>query len=192
MYKAFVRPHLDYCDILYHEPAKVNTFGQLLTASMEDVERIQYRAALVVTGAWKGSNRSNLYDELGWESLSDRRYSRRILQLHKIENNQTPRLLKEKLPTHSSPIIFQSLQRYNSTDRYKKSFFPDAIKNWNIMIPHFNTVPKFLDLKANLIALFRPKRKRTFDIYDPIGLSYIFQLRVGLSPLRSHKNGIIS
>ena len=55
------------------------------------------------------------------------------------------------------------------------------------MIPHFNTVPKFLDLKANLIALFRPKRKRTFDIYDPIGLSYMVQLRVGHSPLRSYK-----
>ena len=24
MYKAFVRPHLDYCDIIYHEPPKVN------------------------------------------------------------------------------------------------------------------------------------------------------------------------
>ena len=187
MYKAFVRPHLDYCDIIYHEPAKINPTGQSLTTSMEDVERIQYRAALMVTGAWKGSNRSRLYEELGWESLSDRRYSRRMLQLHKIENNRTPRLLRDKLPTHSTPTTFQSLLRYNSTDRYKKSFFPEAIKNWNIMIPFFDTMPTFLELKANMIALFRPKKKSIFDIYDPIGLSYIFQLRLGLSPLRSHK-----
>ena len=38
---------------------------------MKKVERIQYQAALAVTGAWQGSNRSKLYDELGWESLSN-------------------------------------------------------------------------------------------------------------------------
>ena len=56
---------------------------------MEDVERIQYQAALAVTGSWKGSSRTKLYEELGWESLSDRRLSRRVLQLHKIVNNCT-------------------------------------------------------------------------------------------------------
>ena len=51
---------------------------------METVEKVQYQAALDVTGAWKGSSRSKLYEELGWESLSDRRWCRRILQIHKI------------------------------------------------------------------------------------------------------------
>ena len=46
---------------------------------MEDIERVQYQAALVVTGAWKGTSRTKLYEELGWESLSDRRRIRRIL-----------------------------------------------------------------------------------------------------------------
>ena len=50
---------------------------------MED-ERIQYQAILAITGAWQGSNRSKLYDELRWESLSDRRWCRRILNIHKI------------------------------------------------------------------------------------------------------------
>ena len=38
---------------------------------MEMIEKIQYQAALVVTGAWQGTSRVKLYDELGWESLSD-------------------------------------------------------------------------------------------------------------------------
>ena len=29
--------------------------------------------------------------------------------------------------------------------------------------------------------------KSIFGIHDPVGLRYLFQLRVGLSPLRSHK-----
>ena len=38
---------------------------------MEHIERVQYQAALAITGCWQGSNRNKLYEELGWESLSD-------------------------------------------------------------------------------------------------------------------------
>ena len=37
---------------------------------MEKVNRIHYQAALAITGAWQGSSRSKIYDELGWETLS--------------------------------------------------------------------------------------------------------------------------
>ena len=105
MYKALVRPHLDYCDIIYHEPSKINQppLGVTLTAPMEKVERIQYQAALAVTGSWQHSSRTKLYEELGWESLSDRRKCRRILQVHKIENGMTPSYLNDKLPVHREP-----------------------------------------------------------------------------------------
>ena len=33
----------------------------------------------------------------------------------------------------------------------------------------------------------RPKYKSVFNIHDPKGLRYLFQLRMNLSPLRSHK-----
>ncbi len=82
MYKTFVRPHLDYCDIIYHEPPKFGTKHDVsLTSSMEEVERIQYKGALAVTGAWQGSSRSKLYDELGWEPLSYRLSNRLLLML---------------------------------------------------------------------------------------------------------------
>ena len=60
--------------------------------------------AMAITGTWQGSSRSKLYEELGWESLSDRRWSRHILQIHKIRNNITPVYLKEKLPLFRTPI----------------------------------------------------------------------------------------
>ena len=46
---------------------------------MEEIERIQYQEALSIAGAWKGTNRSKLYEELGCESLSDRRRVRHVL-----------------------------------------------------------------------------------------------------------------
>ena len=73
MFKALVRSHLVYCDIIYHILSKQDQFGVTLNSLMEKVERIQYQAVLAVTGAWQGSNRSKLYDELGWEFLSNRR-----------------------------------------------------------------------------------------------------------------------
>ena len=103
MYKALVRPHLDYCDVIYHIPSKQTQLGGVLNVLMEEVEKVQYQARLAITGAWQGSSRSKLSEELGWESLSDRRWCRRILQIHKIVNNKTPFYLKNKLPRHHRP-----------------------------------------------------------------------------------------
>ena len=80
-FKSFIRAHLDYCDIIFHEPAKSDVMGQSLSTLMQEVERIQYQAGLVVSGAWKGTSRMKIYEELGWESLSDRRRIRRVLLL---------------------------------------------------------------------------------------------------------------
>ena len=49
IYKAFVRPHLDYGDILYNRAFNLS-FHQKL-------EFIQYRACLVMTGAIRGTSR---------------------------------------------------------------------------------------------------------------------------------------
>ena len=53
MYKAFVRSHLDYCDIIYHISPTINPPPLLPTFNplMEKLERVQYQAALAVTGA---------------------------------------------------------------------------------------------------------------------------------------------
>ena len=64
-YKMYVRPHLDYDDVIYHNQ-RANLMNLL--------EQVQYKAALVVSGCWQGTNRVKIYSELGWESLSDRRW----------------------------------------------------------------------------------------------------------------------
>ena len=101
MYKALVRSHLDYCDVVYHIPSIIHQppLGKTLKSLMEKVERIQYQAALAITGAWQGSSRSKIYDELGWGTLSDRSNYRRVLQIHKILNNNTLFVSKRKITT---------------------------------------------------------------------------------------------
>ena len=56
IYKAFVRPHLNYGDILYDQ-AFNNSF-------LDRLESIQYNACLAITGAIRGASREKLYQEL--------------------------------------------------------------------------------------------------------------------------------
>ena len=77
---------------------------------MGKAERIQYQVALAITGTWQGSSRSKLYEELGWESLSERRWCRRILQLHKIVINKTPSYLKDLCTVK---IIIKPFMKYD-------------------------------------------------------------------------------
>ena len=61
VYKFFIRPRLDYGDII---------FDQAFNKSFHDnLESIQYNASLAITGARRGTSKEKLYQELGFESL---------------------------------------------------------------------------------------------------------------------------
>ena len=80
LYKLSVRPHLDYDDVIYHDPSEICEFSGNVTLPnlMKKLESVQYSAAFAVSGTWRGTSREKLYAELGWESLSLRRWSRRL------------------------------------------------------------------------------------------------------------------
>ena len=117
-YKMYIRPHLDYGDVLYH-----NQRADL----MDLVERVQYKAALIISGCWQGTSRVKLYDELGWESLSDRRWLRRLTIFYKIKNGLAPSYLIDHIPKRNA--INMVLRNQNKirplirTARYENSFF---------------------------------------------------------------------
>ena len=81
IYKAFIRPHLDYGDIIYDNSSNA-TFSQM-------IESVQYNAALAITGAIDGSSREKIYQELG----------RKLCFYYKIQHNDCPLYLTECLPT---------------------------------------------------------------------------------------------
>ena len=66
---------------------------------MEKLESVQYSAALAVSGAWRGTSREKVYAELDWESLSLRRWSRRLTLFYQFINNLTPGYTKDPIPT---------------------------------------------------------------------------------------------
>ena len=60
IYKSFVRPHLDYGDVIYDQHYN-NSFHQKL-------ESIQYNAALAKISAIRGCSKENIYQQLSLES----------------------------------------------------------------------------------------------------------------------------
>ena len=91
IYKLFVRPHLDYGDVIYDQNYN-NFFHQKL-------ESIQYNAALAITDAIRGSSKEKLYQELGLESLKQRRWFRKLYYFFKITKTQSPKYLFDKITT---------------------------------------------------------------------------------------------
>ena len=69
----------------------------------------------------------------------------------------------------------------------KNCFFPDAIELWKNLDESIKNSSSLTVFKASLTKLIRPLKKDTFNINDSSGLKLLFQLRTGLSPLRSHK-----
>ena len=73
------------------------------------------------------------------------------------------------------------------TDKYQNSFFPDSVTLWNDLGPQLRGAESLSIFKTNLLKLYRPTKKSFFNIHDHTGTKWLFQLRVGLSPLKSHK-----
>ena len=61
IYKAFLRPLVDYGDIIYDQPQNESICNK--------IESVQYKAALAITGAIQGTSREKIYQELALESL---------------------------------------------------------------------------------------------------------------------------
>ena len=178
VFKSFIRPHLDYGDIIYDRV--YNTFFH------QNIESIQYNAALAITGAVRGTSREKLYQELGFESLQQRRWYRKLCCLFKMIKNQSPSYLFQLVP---SPNIryFSRNSKYSPTSSkhefFKNSFFPSSIKEWNNLDPHIKKSKSISIFKSNILKFIRPKPNNVSYCHNPKGIRLLTRLRLGLSHL---------
>ena len=67
------------------------------------------------------------------------------------------------------------------------SFYPNCLSEWNKLEPELRLAPSIAVFKKKIMSIIRPPAKSVYGIHDPKGLSYLTQLRVGLSYLNFHK-----
>ena len=168
IYKSFIRPHLDYADVIYHQPHNESFTNK--------IESVQYNAALAITGAIKGTSRERLYQELGLESLSDRRRYRQLTLFCYIIKYKPPSYLINYLP--SLQFSLNLFNRYRAvTDYFNNSFFPYCVSEWNKLSPEIRNSKCISVFKILLLKFIRPNAYDVYNIHDPIGLKFLTRLR---------------
>ena len=178
MYKSFVRPHLDYGDVIYDQPNN--------SRLSDKIESVQYNAALAITGSIRETSKKKLYQELGLESLKDRRWLRRMSYLYKIISRKLPRYLYELIPplqrSHRYPSCFQTFRC--RTTFFQNSCLPFAITEWNKLYSDIKNIDSHAMFR---LAFIRPLGNDTYGIYDPLGIRLLNRLRLVFSHLKEHK-----
>ena len=183
IYKSFIRPHLDYGDIIYDRLS-----NQYFTRKIESV---QYNAALAITGAIPGTSQIKLYQELGLEKLSDRRLSRRLCFFYKIQNGLAPSYLDKSVPGNCEIRYDLRIPRplnsyWTRTKRFEDTFFPFCSIEWNKLKPSIRNLSTQLLFKNALLRQYRPSPKQIFNVHNPYGVMLLSRLRLGLIHLNEH------
>ena len=176
VYKLYIRPHLDYGDIIFHIPYKENPAflsedtDESLNILMQKLESVQYDAALSASGAWHGSPRKELYDNLGWESLNLRRELRRLSMFHEIITTEQPAYLFDIIKDHKpNPRArggdANNLRNfYTRTENFALSFFPSTTEKWNRLDDASKNLVLRSSFKRDILKRIRPKRKEIFPL----------------------------
>ena len=124
IYKSFITQHLDYGDVVYDQPSNDAFSNQL--------ETVQYNAALAVMGVIKGTSREKLYQELGLEYFQQRRWMRSLCLFYTVVSTKLPAYIYVIIPpvnqSQRHPNTFISVSC--TTELFKNSFLPCVIAKW--------------------------------------------------------------
>ena len=104
IYKTYIQPYFDYCDTIYD--------GHLTVHDELRLERLQNRAARLVTGTPFRTSTNKLREELGWDSLKTRRKIHRLTFYRRLYNTQ------DTIPSYIQNITSYHKQDTQTRDKH--------------------------------------------------------------------------
>ena len=140
-YNAIVQPHFDYCSSVWGDCAK---------GLADRLQKLQNRAARIITFSNYDANAETLFQELGWYNLSSQRNLSKSLLVYKTLNNLTPGYLTSRFTwrENSGYNLRDSVNKLQvplpRTEYGKRSFSYSGAVLWN-------NLP--VDLRANSPSL---------------------------------------
>ena len=125
---------------IFHRSWLISAKQSLLIARWSDLNPSSTLLALAIMGEWKDTSRHQLYEKLGWESLSDRRWSRYLILFLKLLNKLAPGYTRHQIPLiDCSNYILRNqaiIRRIKARkQRFKSSFYPNCFKRWYNLTP---------------------------------------------------------
>lgn len=183
MYFVFIRPLLEYSDAVW---------DNCTNECKNQLESIHNEAARIVCGGTKLCSIRKLLEELGWETLHERRSKHKLVIFYKILNGLTPHYLSDLLPPlvgNTNPYNLRNsgnIQLFRArTNLFFNSFFPSTVRAWNNLSE---------DIKdANSVAAFKYRLNRNikkppkyYNAGSRKGQILHSRLRMECSSLNSH------
>ena len=150
VYKGFIEPYFSYCAPVW--------YGIGVTLS-DRLQKLQNRAARVITQSTYDISSRDLLNELQWNSLSINRDKQKAIFMFKTLNGLTPQYLEEMF---SSRIGHYTLRDSNrklfipkpNTDYLKRSFSYSGASLWNSLPESLRLSPSLTSFKTNLEHLY--------------------------------------
>ena len=150
IFKAFVRPYLDYGGALYDQAFN--------SAFHDKLASIQYNAYLAITGVIWGTSREKLYQELGLESFQVRCWCRKLCLFYIILKNQHP-LISVRHSLYNTRNVSDLLFFNTKHSFFKNSFplfFPSTIIEWNKLDINLCNSRNLFIFKKHILQFIRP------------------------------------
>ena len=144
LYLTYIRPILEYaCEVW-------DNCGIVYTNKLENV---QLEAARIITGLPIFTKKERIYEEIGWETLKERRNRRKLQIFYNINNKIAPRFLCDLIPpTIQSTTVYplrngeDIILPFCRLSLTNESFIPSTIREWNKLdhsIRNLDTLSKF-------------------------------------------------
>ena len=125
IYLTLIRPQMEYC---------CSIWSNISVSDSLRLQKIQNRAARLVTGAPRYASIDKMHAELGWDYLDARRKYFRLTFFHQILTGKLPSYLTQKIPTrdhnHNTRGVNVNTFRFNYNS-FKNSLLPLASREYN-------------------------------------------------------------
>ena len=181
LYKLQVRSLLDY---------SLPVFYNSLSAKQKlRLDKIQYTAAKIVSGALHLTSKERLYNELGWETIPSRAEFLGLSLFHKVVKNETRPLIRECLPPRS--INHETLRSGGLMNfpykglQFANSFFPWFTKRYNLLSVETRKLP-LNDFKQSLSKTLKPTKFKHYSYGQKYPNLLLTRIRVNCSYLKAH------
>ena len=180
-----IRPILEYSSIII-DNCTINDKNL--------AESVQFDAARVCTGALWNTSKSKLLEELGWETLFERRKYQKAIMLFKVLHDKVPAYVCNILLQKVSQVTNYSLRNANKmrplhakTNLYKNSFYPSAVSEWNALPTNITNQEDLSSFKIALAQIKFPQKAPSYwSEGERLPLIWHTRLRLCHSLLNGH------
>ena len=150
IYIALIQPYFDYCSAVWD--------GLNITLN-DKLQKLQNRAARIITKSRYDTSSSELFGKLGWDNLLVRRKKHRAILMFKTVNDLTPHYLRELFQSRSTGYNLRNSENTlfvakPRTNYGKRSFSYSGAVLWNELPQNMRAIGSLNQFKREIDNLF--------------------------------------